>query len=759
MKKITQFITLIIFATLSWHGYSQSAPDCPTLDSPANGAIDHPHTVVLNWTAAITGDAATSYDIYWGTTSGALTNIGNLTGTSATITNINFGATYFWSIHPVNATGTTDCSATEYSFTIKDAPTAPTGVTCTTGGPGVVYSEEMEAQGAWTGDFGTANGTWKFGTAGTPSPDTGPSGPSSGAGYLFYEASGDVTDVATIVSPNFDLTSMGSEQAELTFNLHAYGNGIGVLNVGVATTAAGPFTQVFTWSGSAQNASGDAYLPVGADVTSYLGGPLYVQFEHTGAGNWHGDLAIDLVQIQSCTATPPACDSVLTATTSVSGDISWGAPSGGATGYKLQVGTTTGGSEVLAQTDIGSGSTYNVGALSENTMYYVTITPYNGNGDATGCTEQTFTTGTLPDCVASLDEPADMAVDYKKNITLRFTPATTGEVATSYDVYLGDSATTLALIGNTTNDAVNLLNMNFDQTYFWSVNPVNGTGTSDCSATINSFTVQSAPDAPSCNGNVTTLFTEEMDLQGFWTGDFAAGNGTWNFDGDATPSGGATFLTGPTAPFSGNAYMFYEASGDVTDTASAVSPSFDLSNVTAAAAELTFNLHAYGVATGTLVVGASTTAAGPFTPIYTWDGSAHDGQAEAFTAVGVDLTAYIGGDLYIEFSHTGAGGWQGDLAIDLVEIKTCDANAAGIDNNLTIEGLEIYPNPVSKVLSINAENNIDRISIFNMLGQEVINSRPHIYNTEINMSNLSAGMYVVRVQIGTKTGTYRIIKK
>jgi hypothetical protein len=65
-------------------------------------------------------------------------------------------------------------------------------------------------------------------------------------------------------------------------------------------------------------------------------------------------------------------------------------------GYKINVGTTTGGTDIANNVDLGLVTTYTYGTPNNNTTYYYTVIPYNSIGDATGCTEQsliTFATG------------------------------------------------------------------------------------------------------------------------------------------------------------------------------------------------------------------------------------------------------------------------------------------------------------------------------------------------------------------------------
>ncbi|MGV7107935.1 GEVED domain-containing protein, partial [Flavobacterium sp. U410] len=70
--------------------------------------------------------------------------------------------------------------------------------------------------------------------------------------------------------------------------------------------------------------------------------------------------------------------------------ISWDAVSG-AEGYKIVIGTTSGGNDVVDNQDLGVALNYSYeGTL--NTTYYFTVIPYNAAGDAVGCLEQSFTT-------------------------------------------------------------------------------------------------------------------------------------------------------------------------------------------------------------------------------------------------------------------------------------------------------------------------------------------------------------------------------
>ncbi len=79
--------------------------------------------------------------------------------------------------------------------------------------------------------------------------------------------------------------------------------------------------------------------------------------------------------------------------------------------------------------------------------------------------------------------------------------------------------------------------------------------------------------------------------------------------------------------------------------------------------------------------------------------------------------------------------------------------------NVTDTGFTYFPNPVKNTLSLSAQNAIQNVSVYNMLGQEVLRTAPNTVTSEVNMSGLQAGAYFVKVTINDTTETVRIIKQ
>jgi hypothetical protein len=135
-------------------------------------------------------------------------------------------------------------------------------------------------------------------------------------------------------------------------------------------------------------------------LTTTIGTTYYVRVYHAGAGFGGPGANFDICVIGSV----PACASGFTppdlATDQGSTTVlSWSAVTG-ATGYDVYFSTIANDVNTFAPAALVSsnqpGTTYNATGLTMGTTYYWAIVPRNGNGPATGCTSQSFTTSTSP---------------------------------------------------------------------------------------------------------------------------------------------------------------------------------------------------------------------------------------------------------------------------------------------------------------------------------------------------------------------------
>lgn len=85
-------------------------------------------------------------------------------------------------------------------------------------------------------------------------------------------------------------------------------------------------------------------------------------------------------------------------------------------------------------------------------------------------------------------------------------------------------------------------------------------------------------------------------------------------------------------------------------------------------------------------------------------------------------------------------------------------------NTLSVSSFEtanikMYPNPASTEFTIEAREVIETVSIYNMLGQEVLIKSINAQETSIDISSLNIGVYIVKASINGNISTSRIIKK
>ena len=91
-----------------------------------------------------------------------------------------------------------------------------------------------------------------------------------------------------------------------------------------------------------------------------------------------------------------------------------------------------------------------------------------------------------------------------------------------------------------------------------------------------------------------------------------------------------------------------------------------------------------------------------------------------------------------------------------IEDYTLNVKQALATSETSLNKVQLYPNPVKDVLTVSSNKKVNTISVYNAAGQLV----KTVENTNtVNMSNLSAGVYVVKTEVEGKTETSKVIKK
>jgi hypothetical protein len=123
------------------------------------------------------------------------------------------------------------------------------------------------------------------------------------------------------------------------------------------------------------------------------------------------------ISYSGCTSSPPvpSCATVLTplegATLSGNPAITWQAVSN-ATGYRLTVGTTPSGAQILNNFDVGN-KTYHILPNLQASTIFVRVIPYNNNGPALNCPQRIFNYQNCTICPPGLDNTRSDCIGFE----------------------------------------------------------------------------------------------------------------------------------------------------------------------------------------------------------------------------------------------------------------------------------------------------------------------------------------------------------
>ena len=144
------------------------------------------------------------------------------------------------------------------------------------------------------------------------------------------------------------------------------------------------------------------------------------------------------------------------------------------------------------------------------------------------------------------------------------------------------------------------------------------------------------------------------------------------------------------------------------------------------------------------------------------------GTSTAMTTVLADHPTVTGGNSQnntVTFSPSVSGNYtfgfhaysilnQLGLLVDDILIQEVLSNGSFENNRFTA-----YPNPVKNNLTIRYNENISDVTVFNLLGQQLFSRSINATEGKVDMSNLSAGTYLVKVTSGDKVQTIKVIKE
>lgn len=76
----------------------------------------------------------------------------------------------------------------------------------------------------------------------------------------------------------------------------------------------------------------------------------------------------------------------------------------------------------------------------------------------------------------------------------------------------------------------------------------------------------------------------------------------------------------------------------------------------------------------------------------------------------------------------------------------------------SINSFSVYPNPATDIVRVSADESIDTVEVFDLLGKRVLAKTPKNKNFNLNVSNLRKGVYIVKAKAGDKQSTTKLVK-
>ncbi len=529
-----------------------SSPTVPVAPSGVT-ATAGTNQVTVSWTAV---SDATSYNLYWATTTGVSpangTLISNVTSPYVQ-TGLAAGTTYYYVVTAVNAVGESAPSA-QASATPSSSPTvpaAPTGVTAAAGVNQVTIS--------WTPVSGATSYHIYWSTTSGVTPANGTEIPNATSPYTQTGLTAGTAYYYVVTAENAVGESTPSSQVTATPTAPP---AVPAAPTGVNATA-GTNQVTISWSPVSGATSYNIYWSTSTGVTPANGTEIanvtspYVHMGLTAgtayyyvvtAVNSTGESApsAEVAATPTSTATVPAAPTGVTATAGVNEvSLSWTAVSG-ATSYNIYWATSTGVTPATGTQIANATSPFVQTGLTAGTTYYYVVTAVNSVGEGAPSTEASATPTSTPAVPAT---PTGVTATAGNNqVTISWT-AVSG--ATSYNIYWSTTAgvtpSTGTAITNATSPYVQT-GLTAGTTYYYVVTAANGVGESAPSTEV-SATPTSAPAVPPApTGVVATGGTNSVTISWSAVGGATSYNLYWSTTAGVTPASG-TQISNATSPY------------------------------------------------------------------------------------------------------------------------------------------------------------------------------------------------------------------
>ncbi len=440
--------------------------------------------------------------------------------------------------------------------------------------------------------------------------------------------------------------------------------------------------------------------------------PIGADFQLRIKAEWlQGDyfIYIDNLNINQIVNGAPNCDATLITPSNGSNGvdinpvIQWQHATGGPIAYKLSIGTTSGGTDIANNVVVSGGATtYSPPTLNELTTYYLTIIPFNLLGDATGCTEYTFTTEEV--CEVPTNVAFNGVTPYEVNVSwIEVGSSTEWEILYGEENFDISTQGTLIVDNDATPDQL-IDNLSPNTTYDVYVRSICSLSNSDWTVK-ESFTTLVLPVNDECINAIQVQSLPYNNSQ----------DATWatNNDGFISACGGLGMNDGVWYTFSGDNDEIYITIEETSNWDSEIALySGDCSNL---------------VCVNSVDL-------------------AEDVQVLSFSSQ-LNKTYYLNIGYYSGTMDNPEGAFKIEISNNLST------------NKEVFNSFNYYPNPVSSTLNLEADKIINQIEIFSVTGRRVMLIQPNSLIKEVNLESMANGIYLMKITIENQTKTFKILKE
>ena len=149
-----------------------------------------------------------------------------------------------------------------------------------------------------------------------------------------------------------------------------------------------------------------------------------------------------------------------------------------------------------------------------------------------------------------------------------------------------------------------------------------------------------------------------------------------------------------------------------------------------------------------------------FVPVATIDNGSNTSTSVLHT---VNFSSYSGNGQYIAFRNILASGQTGDYSCNYIDNITLSLTSAAMSkgnasNNTfaTNKHLTLYPNPTTGILTVEADEEVVRVDVFDYTGRCVASFERQ---TTVDLGRLATGLYTLRVTLPERIEVRRVVKQ